>query len=136
MHTDLDNHPESHQIYRCWVQIRHRIDGSARTLPLRAVRLVHIPNRKAATPSPDEQRLELLDDSTVIQARDLEELAAELRRRYPDETHEQRLCWERDREEERRRADALKSFIELLAEAVARAVLSGHAIHSSPPDET
>ena len=58
--------------------------------------------------------------------RDLDALAATLLGRYPDETHERRLHWERDLDAEQRYEDALDSLIELLVEAAVNDVLREH----------
>jgi hypothetical protein len=99
------------------VEIRDLRDGSVRTLPLRALRLVHLSRKRGEPPQPDEQRLRLQDDATVIEAKDLDELAAQLRSKYPDATHERRLHWERDLEAEQRYANALDALSELVVEA-------------------
>lgn len=121
--NDVDR-PEHERLYRHWVEIRNLHDESVRTLPLRAVRLVYIPTSKTATPRPDEQRLELLDDSTVIKATYLDDLSVELKSRYPDEMYERRLCWEHDLDAEQRRADALDALIELLAQTAIDDILN------------
>jgi hypothetical protein len=90
--------PESQRICRYWVEIRDLRDGSVRTLPLQAMKIVHLGGERGDPPPHDEQVLRLQDDSTVIEAKDLDELAAHLRQRYPDETHERRLHCERDLE--------------------------------------
>jgi len=127
MSTKAKERPESQRIYRYWVEIRDLRDGSVRALPLHVLRLVHLGGRKGDPPKPDDHILRLEDDSTVIEANDLDELAAQLRRRYPDATHERRLHWERDHEGEERRAHALQSLIELLARAAVDDILNERA---------
>jgi hypothetical protein len=126
MNTNDHDRPESQRIFRYRVEIRSRCDDSVRTLPLTATRLVHLSRQRGEPPRPDEQLLRLQDDSTVIEARDLDALATQLRSRYPDETHERRLHYERDLEAEQRYADALDSLIELLVEAAVNDVLREH----------
>jgi len=87
-------------------------------------RIVRLTRRRGEPPQPDEQLLRLQDSSSVIEAKDLDALATLLRSRYPDETHERRLHWERDLEAEQRYADALDSLTELLVEAAVKDVLS------------
>jgi hypothetical protein len=129
--------PESRHIYRYWVELRDRHNGSVRNLPLTALRLVHLSRKHGDPPQPDEQRLRLQDDTRAIEARDLDELAAQLRSRYPDATHERRLHWERDLESEQRYADALDALMELVVEAVVNDVLrdqaAGQAAHQVTP---
>lgn len=55
------------------------------------MRLVYLGGKQGAPPKPDEQILQLRDDADVIEAKDIDELAAQLRSRYPDETHGRRL---------------------------------------------
>jgi PAS domain-containing protein len=114
--NDLDR-PENQQRYRYWVEIRDLRDGSVRNLPLHAQRLVHLSRKRGEPPHPDQQLLRLQDDNTVIEAQGLDALATQLRSRYPDETHERRLHWERDREAEQRYANALDALSELVVEA-------------------
>ena len=123
--------PERQQIYRYRVEIRDLRDGSVRTLPLQAMKIIQLGGKRSDPPPPDEQILRLQDDSTVIEAKDLDELAAVLRQRYPDETHERRLHRERDLEAEQRRADALESLIQLLADAAVDEIMreQGRAPH-------
>ena len=125
--------PESQRRYRYWVEIRDLGDGSVRTLPLRVMRLVYLGGKRDDPPRPDEQRLRLHDDSAVIEARDIDELAVQLRNKYPDETHERRLHWERDLEAEERYADALDSLIELVAKTIVDDLLREQAGGAGKP---
>jgi hypothetical protein len=127
--SDQDR-PESQRRYRYWVEIRDLRDGSARSLPLTALRSVHLTSKRGQPLLPDEQLLRVQDGATVIEAKDLDELAGQLRSAYPDETHERRLHWERDLEAERRRADARDSLINLFVEAVVR-----DAMHEQGSDQ-
>jgi hypothetical protein len=111
--------PESQHVYRCWVEIRDRREESVRVLPLGAMQRIHLTAKKNEAHLPDEQVLQLQDESTVIEAKDIDDLAAQLRAMYPDETYERFLRRERDVEAERRKLDALDGLIQLLAEAVA-----------------
>ena len=95
--------PESKRIYRYWVEICDRRDGSVRALPLAAIQRIHLTAKKSEARLPDEQVLQLQDESAVIEAKDIDDLAAQLRAKYPDETYERFLRSERDREAERRR---------------------------------
>lgn len=131
--TKPQDRPESQRRYRYWVEIRDLHDGSTRTLPLTALRLVHLARKRGQPQLPDEQRLQLQDDATIIEAKDLDDLAAHLRSKYPDETHERRLHWERDLEAEQRHADALNSLVELLAKSVAKELLREHDATVSEP---
>ena len=119
--------PESQRRYRYWVEIRDLRDGSARNHPLQVITLVHLGGRKGDPPKPDERVLRLEDGTALIEARDLDELAGLLRARYPDETHERRLHWERDREAEQRYADGIDALVNILAEAAAKEILREQA---------
>jgi len=52
-----------------------------------------------------------------MEGKDLDNIAAQLRQKYPDETHERFLRKVRDYEAERRKAAAMNDLIELLAQA-------------------
>jgi len=108
--------PESERIYRHWVEIRDLQTGVVRELALRA--LVKIPLTKV--PLPREDVLELQDDTTTLEAQNLQDLANQLRTRYPDGLYERTLHNERDREAEKQRQKAFNSLIDLLAEYVVR----------------
>jgi hypothetical protein len=131
--TDLDQTPpERRPIFRHWVEIRDLRDGSVRTLPVHAMTLVPLGGRPGDTPEPAEQLLRLQDDITVFEATDFEELAEQLRSRYPDQTHERHLHRERDPEAEQRQAAAMRSLVELLVEATVKDVLRQHDAGQHP----
>jgi hypothetical protein len=109
--------PESKRIYRYWVELRDRRDRSVRVLPLGAIQRIHLAGGKGEPQLPDEQVLQLQDGAEFIEANDIDDLAAQLRKRYPDETYERFLRRERDVEAERRKAEAVDGLIRLLAEA-------------------
>jgi len=111
--------PASQPIYRYWVELRDRRDGSVRELRLHALKRIHLPTKKGAPRVPDEEVLQLQDGVEIIEAKDLDGLAAQLRLGYPDDTHERFLRRERDHEAETRKAEALNNLIEILARAVA-----------------
>jgi len=119
--------PESTHIFRYWVELRDRRDGSARTLPLGAIQRIHLTAKKNETRLPDEQVLQLQDESAVIEAKGIDDLAAQLRERYPDDTYERFLRRERDVEAERHKAEALDGLIEILARAAVRDALREQA---------
>ena len=62
--------------------------------------------------------LEVEDGAEVTEARDIDDLAAQLRMKYPDGAFERFLRSERDRDAEVREAEAMEGLIKLLAEAV------------------
>ena len=53
----------------------------------------------------------------------LDDLAAQLRQKYPDEAYERTLHRKRDHETEQRRAEAMNGLIEILAKSVAEQLL-------------
>lgn len=109
--------PENKRIYRYWVELRDRRDGSVRVLPLGAIQRIHLAARKGEPQLPDEQVLRLQDGDEFIEAKDIDDLAAQLRAKYPDDMYERFLHRERDVEAERRKAEAMEGLIQLLVEA-------------------
>ena len=117
------NLSESQRIYRYWVELRNRSDGSVRVMPLGGIKRIHLAPGKGEVRRPDEVVLQVQDESTVIEAKDLEDLVAQMRERYPDETYERFLRQERDVEAERRKAEAMDGLSQLLVDAVVEDVL-------------
>jgi hypothetical protein len=115
--------PESQRIYRYWVELHNRSDGSVRVMPLGGIKRIHLVPGKGEARHPDEVVLQVQDESTVIEAKDLEDLAAQLREKYLDEMYERFLHQERDVEAERRKAEAMDGLIQLLADAVVEDIL-------------
>jgi hypothetical protein len=111
------------QVFRYWVELRDLENGSTRNLPLTAIAKIHIPRKRNEAQRPSEEILQLHDNSVIIEAKNLDELAAQLRQKYPDEAYERTLHRERDHEAEQRRADAMNSLIEILAKSVAEQLL-------------
>lgn len=111
--SDKESQP-IRQILRCWVEIRHQASGSVRSLPLNTVTKIHIPRTKKDPQKPTEEALRLTDGETTREAKNLEELAGRLRELYPDETYQRTLHWERDREAELRRDEAISRLSEIL----------------------
>lgn len=105
---------ESQQVFRYWVEVRERLNGSVRHLPLNGVSKIHIPRTKKEAQKPNEEILQLKDGTATLEAKSIQDLAAQLRARYPDDAYERTLHWERDREAEVRRAEAIKKLGEIL----------------------
>jgi hypothetical protein len=59
-------------------------NGSVRNLPLSAVAKIHVPRAKKEAQRPREDVLQLMDGSTTLQAKSLDDLASQLRQRYPE----------------------------------------------------
>ena len=115
--------PENVRCYRYWVELRDRRDRSVRMLPLGAVIRIHLTPGKGEAQMTDEHVLQLQDKSAIIEAKDLDDLSAQLRARYPDETYERFLRRERDREAEQRKAEAVDGLIRLLVAAAVEDVM-------------
>jgi hypothetical protein len=69
--------PDAEQIFRYWVEVRDLTNGSVSNLPLSAFARIHIPRKK-------KEILRLQDGSTILEAISLDDLAAQLRQKYPD----------------------------------------------------
>jgi len=106
--------PESQQTFRCWVEIREQANGSVRHLPINGVTKIHIPRTKKEAQKPNEEILRLKDGTATLEANSIQELAVQLRARYPDAAYERTLHWERDREAEVRRAEGIDKLSEIL----------------------
>jgi hypothetical protein len=111
------------QVFRYWVELRDLENGSTRNLPLTAIAKIHIPRKRNEAQRPSEEILQLHDNSVIIEAKNLDDLAAQVRQKYPDEAYERTLHRERDHEAEQRRADAMDGLIEILAKSVAEQLL-------------
>src|SRR6266404_2785016 len=120
--SDADRQ-EDEQIFRYWVEVRDLTNGSVLSLPLSAVARIHIPRKKNEAQRPREEILRLQDGSAILEATSLDDLAAQLRQKYPDSGYERTLHRERDRDAEERRAEAMNQLIRILAEAVVRGTL-------------
>lgn len=112
--------PQGSAVVRYWVQIRDLRNGSTRDLPLNAVTRIHIATKRNQLHRPTEEILQLKDGSTTLEASSLDDLAPQLRHRYPDDTYERTLHRARDYQAEERRADALNQLIKILAEAAVK----------------
>lgn len=113
------------QIFQYWVEIRELAGGSVRSLPLTAVAKVHLPRKRNEAQRPTEEVLQLNDSSAILEARSLDDLAAQLRERYPDGKYERTLHRERDRAAEERREDAMNGLIGILVEAMVKEAVAG-----------
>jgi hypothetical protein len=107
----------SKQIFRYWVEVCELRTGAVRRLPLKTIAKIHIPRKKAEAHKPTEEVLQLEDGTDKLEAKNLDDLAVQLRQRYPDGEYERRLQQERDHEAERRWADGMNGLIRILAEA-------------------
>lgn len=99
------------------VELRDLRDRPTRDLPLTAVKRIHLARKKGDRQEPDQQLLRLQDNSVVFAGRDIEDIAAQLRHRYPDEAHERFLRRERDCKAEQHKVEAMNALIEILVRA-------------------
>ena len=102
------------QIFRHWVEVRDIKTGSVRQLPLTTVVSISLAPKRLEPECPRKETLHLTDGSTTIEAKDLDDLAAQLRQKYPDNAYMRTLHRERDPEAEKRRADAINKLSEIL----------------------
>ena len=116
--------PDHEQIFRYRVEVRDLSNGSVLNLPLSAVARIHIPRKKHEAQKPKEEILRLQDGSAILEAISLDDLAAQLRQKYPDSGYERTLHRERDRDAEERRAEAMNQLIRILAEAAVKDILN------------
>ena len=117
--------PRDEQIFRYWVEVRDLTNGSVSNLPLSAFARIHIPKKRNEAQKPREEILRLQDGSAILEAISLDDLAAQLRQKYPDSGYERTLHRERDRDAEERRAEAMNQLIKILAEAAVKDILNG-----------
>jgi hypothetical protein len=110
------------QSFRYWVEIRDLANGSVRNLPLLAVARVHIPRGKREAQKPTEEALQLKDGPATLEASNLEDLAAQLRARYPDCAYARALHQERDLDAVERRSKAINGLINLIVESFVRSL--------------
>ena len=115
--------PDGEEIFRYWVEVRDLTNGSVLSLPLSAVARIHIPRKKNDAQRPKEEILRLQDGPAILEAISLDDLAAQLRQKYPDSGYERTLRRERDRDAEERRAEAMNQLIRILAEAAVKDIL-------------
>jgi hypothetical protein len=101
---------ESQRVFRCWIEVREQANGSVRHLPINGVTKIHIPRTKKEAQKPNEEVLQLRDGPATLEAKNIQDLTAQLRAKYPDDAYERRLYWERDREAEVRRAEAMNKL--------------------------
>lgn len=118
-----DSRVPREEIFRYWVEVRDLQSGSTRSLPLGAVARIHIPSRKKETPKPREEVLQLKDGSGLIEAKSLDDLAGQLRERYPDDLYERTLHRTRDQEAEERRAHAMDQLMDIIVQAAVEELL-------------
>jgi hypothetical protein len=111
------------EIFRYWVEIRDLREDSTRQLSLKALTRIHIPTRKGEVQQPNEQILSVEDGLTTHEANCLEQLARQLREKYPDGSFERTLRRERDTAAEERHSNAVNELARIVANAAARRLL-------------
>lgn len=109
--------------FRYWVEVRDLRDGSLRTLQLYKTVHVHIPSKKGEQQRPGREGFKLADGEADLEAQTLEELAAHLVVKYPDNLYEGTLHRERDFAAEH----AMDELARLIARAAVERWMREHA---------
>jgi hypothetical protein len=130
----IERSPFFKEVFRYWVELRDLRSDVTRSLPLTAIAVIHIPRKKSEPQKPDEEVLQLHDDAVIIEAKNLDDLAAQLKAKYPDELYERTLHRERDHDAERRRADALSGLMDILVKSVVDEVLRDAQVVDHPEE--
>jgi hypothetical protein len=107
---------DSGHCFKYWIEVRDLRDGTVRELPLRSVIHLKIPTRKAHSPPPSRECLQIEDGAEPMEGETWEELVAKLRARYPDGPYERRLKRERDLRAEH----AMNELVKLVARSAMR----------------
>lgn len=102
------------QLFRYWVEVRDLKTASVRHLPLKTVIRISLAPKELQPESPRQELLQVSDGSATIEAKDLDDLAAQLREKYPDDAYQRTLHRQRDPEAEERRAQAINKLSEIL----------------------
>lgn len=109
-----DSAKENEQIYRYWVEVLDLRDGTVHYLPLKEIVRIYLPRRKGESGRPGQHRLQMEDGPDVLEGADIDELAAQLRQKYPDGIYERRLKRERDIPAEQQRKHGMEALARLL----------------------
>jgi hypothetical protein len=99
--------------FRYWVELHDLRDGSTRKLELRTIKRIHVPTKKSELQRAPEERLQLEDGASMLEAANLDDLISQLCAKYPDGIYERSLHNERDMVAER----AMDGLVRLLARA-------------------
>lgn len=121
---------QSKQIFRHWVEVRDLKTGVVRQLPLKTVVKICFAPKRAEPECPRQEVLQVADGSATIEAKDLGDLAAQLRQKYPDDAYVRTLHRQRDTEAEVQRTEAINRLSEIL---LPRAYLCPSAVASRMP---
>lgn len=123
--NDEDDGALDQQIFKWWIELRDLRTGSVRQLALEETTRIHLARRNE-TQRPNESVLRVQDGSMILEPISLDDLAAQLRRIYPDETHERTLHSKRDRDAEQRRHQALDDLGRLFARVALDKLIDEH----------
>jgi hypothetical protein len=123
----------SKPIFRYWIELLDLRNGSTRDLPLKVLTRIHLSTKRNQAQRPNEVILQLEDGAAILEAKDLDELAAQLRQRYPDGSYERRLHSERDLQAEARWEHGMNQLIEIIAKS-AYEELCEAAVSTEPSD--
>ena len=108
------------EVFRYWVEIRDLQAGTVRELPLKVMQRIHIPTKRNLVPRPSQQVLQVSDGETLLEATDLDDLAQQMRTRYPDAVFVRTLKQELDQTATERRAEAMNELARIMARAAVR----------------
>lgn len=120
--------PIERQVFRYWVELRDLRDDTVRELPVTFVQRILLTERRKskskdkndAQEPPPEIRVRVQDAGRTWDSSDREDLARQLRERYPDGVFERALKCERDLAAEEKHWSATKELIRILARAAMR----------------
>jgi hypothetical protein len=126
---NASGHPEeigrqSGRAFKYWIEVLERSSGTVVTLPMAVMTRIQLRVGRNQVIRPAETILRISEGSNVFEASTLEDLATQLRQRYPDETHERKLIAERDYEAERRHEEAIEELARIFARAAAKSLIS------------
>jgi hypothetical protein len=106
--------PKNEPLFRHWVEVRDLKEGSVRQLPLKSVVRISLARKQEEPKRPRHELIQVVTGSEIIEAENLDDLAAQLRRKYPDDGYVRTLHWQRDPEAEERRTRAMNSLAGIL----------------------
>jgi hypothetical protein len=115
--TNTAGPADGQQILRCWIEVLELVSQSVRVLPLTTVTKIHIPRKRNETQKPNEEILQLKDDTATLEAKTLDDLATQLREKYPDPKFQRTLHMARNREAEQRHSDAMNRMVQHIVES-------------------
>jgi hypothetical protein len=108
--TSVKNEP----LFCQWIDVRDLKEGSVRQLSVKTVVKICLARKSEERERPRLKVLQVVDGSETVKAKNLDDLAAQLRQKYPDDAYVRTLHWQRDLEAEERQAHAINDLAEIL----------------------